>query len=268
MDGSGTADRVDQAAPSPGDSAAGATHTREVDPLTVTQRLQREGRWKDIEPERDEMMRLAKGRFKTKEERQRWVYNELDRLYPPLANAHSDAHLASEADSVNPAGKGNSEKKCTNDHATMSGSGGDNVTPRGGQIQGLGRIPEDWPQLPSNASLSTEIGWVQANRLRIVEERLGAATLVRLDLALSPAPSWAALGWLETSIRSYAKYVDVAAKATSAGDGEAEVWRHERMAIAEVEELINEMRLAEVEAGKPCPRCGRGPEIEPDPAGG
>ena len=52
MDGSGTADRVDR--------AAGATHTREVDPLTVTQRLQREGRWAEIEPERNEMMKLAR----------------------------------------------------------------------------------------------------------------------------------------------------------------------------------------------------------------
>ena len=60
MDGSGTADRVDRAAVSTGDSAAGATHTREVDPLTVTQRLQREGRWADIEPERSEMMRIAR----------------------------------------------------------------------------------------------------------------------------------------------------------------------------------------------------------------
>ncbi len=52
-------------------------------------------------------------------------------------------------------------------------------------------------------------------------------------------PSWAALGWLETSIRSYAKYVDVAAKATSSDDGE--VMRRERRAIEEVAALIDEM---------------------------
>ena len=46
-----------------------------------------------------------------------------------------------------------------------------------------------------------------------MEERTAGPTVVHLDQALSPAPSWAALGWLETSIRSYAKYVDVAAKA-------------------------------------------------------
>ena len=103
-------------------------------------------------------------------------------------------------------------------------------------------IPSDWPELPANASLAAEIGWVQANRLRIVEEKPGHVTVVRLDLALSPAPSWAALGWLETSIRSYAKYVDVAAKATVSDDGEASVMRRERIAIDEVEALLDEMR--------------------------
>ena len=94
-------------------------------------------------------------------------------------------------------------------------------------------------------SLSAEIGWVQANRLRIVEEKPGHATVVRLDQALSPAPSWAALGWLETSIRSYAKFVDVAAKASSADDVEASVMRRERMAIEDVRRLLDEMKDAE-----------------------
>jgi len=92
---------------------------------------------------------------------------------------------------------------------------------------------------------------VQANRLRIVEERPGKATVVDLGQALSPAPSWAALGWLETSIRSYAKFVDVSAKATSSDDGEASVMRRERMAIEEVKALLDEMK-AEVK----CRHCG------------
>jgi hypothetical protein len=66
-------------------------------------------------------------------------------------------------------------------------------------------------------------GWVQAQRLRIVTEQASGATVVHLDRAGAPAPSWAALGWLETSIRSYAKFVDVAARATSTVDGEAGV---------------------------------------------
>ena len=121
-----------------------------------------------------------------------------------------------------------------------------------GQIQGLSRIPESWPELPSNAALSAEVGWVQANRLRIVEERTAGATIVHLGRALSPAPSWAALGWLETSIRSYAKFVDVAAKATSVDDGEASVMRRERVAIEEMEALLAEMMPPDA-----CPECGR-----------
>ena len=83
---------------------------------------------------------------------------------------------------------------------------------------------------------------MQAQRLRIVEERAAGATIVHLSRSLSPAPSWAALGWLETSIRSYAKFVDVAARATAVVDGEAAVWRHERVAIEEMRALLDEMR--------------------------
>ena len=80
------------------------------------------------------------------------------------------------------------------------------------------------------------------NRLRIVEERTGGPTVVDLGHSLSSAPSWAALGWLETSIRSYAKFVDVAARATGGADDEAAVMRRERMAIDEISELIDEMK--------------------------
>jgi hypothetical protein len=226
MDGSGTADQVDRVAVSPGVSTAGATQTREVDPLTVTQRLQREGRWKDIEPERNEMMKLARKTME-KPQAQLWVYAELDRMYPPAGDPQNPPLAGDPASPSLPAS------------TTKPANGGSDSE----QIQGLGDLPAVWPELPANASLSAEIAWVQANRLRIVEERPGAATLVRLGRAMSPAPSWAALGWLETSIRSYAKYVDVAAKATSTEEGEAAVMKRERMAQAEVEALLAEMRV-------------------------
>ena len=70
----------------------------------------------------------------------------------------------------------------------------------GGQIQGLGDIPASWPDLPDNASLAVEVGWVQAQRLRIVTAQASGATVVHLDRAGAPAPSWAALGWIETSM--------------------------------------------------------------------
>ena len=84
------------------------------------------------------------------------------------------------------------------------------VSNDGGRVRGLGDIPAAWGTLPANASLAAEIGWVQANRLYVVEERSSNSTIVHLDRAHEPAPSRAAIGWLETSIRSYAKFVDVA----------------------------------------------------------
>jgi len=212
-----------------GFSTAGATHTREVDPLTVTQRLQREGRWKDIEPQRNEMMKLARKQGIAKTDAQEWVYSELDRLYPPPVPSSGTVSDDGNAQGVQPPSRDTS------------------------QIQGLSDLPGDWPELPANASLSSEVGWVQANRLRIVTDQASGATSVDLGKALSPAPSWAALGWLETSIRSYAKYVDVAAKATAIADGEASVVRRERMAIEEVKRLLDEMMLD----GPTCPECGQ-----------
>jgi hypothetical protein len=104
-------------------------------------------------------------------------------------------------------------------------------------VTGLGAIPDGWPNLPSNASLQAEIAWVQANRLRIVAEST-SGTAVNLGNALSPAPSHAALGWLETSCRAYSKYCDIAAKATAQQEHDAESVRRERLALADVLDLL------------------------------
>ena len=201
MNESVATDRVNRTAVSPGDSAAGATHTREVDPLTVTKRLQEEGRWfGQIELERNEMMRLAKSRFKTKAERQQWVYAELDRIYPPLPK--EDNVLSEGASGSFPSspdfGLGNQKRTMSSEHGSVHANdrtlSGSQRPVDGGQIQGLAELPEDWAEPQANASLATELAWVQANRLRVVEERPGKATLVHLDQAISPAPSWATLG--------------------------------------------------------------------------
>jgi len=111
-----------------------------------------------------------------------------------------------------------------------------------GRVQGLGDIPGYWPEMPSNASLQAELGWVQSERLRIVEEVASGATHVHLERAREPAPSWAALGWLETSIRSYAKYIDIMAKSLSTQADEETHVRRERMAIEDIRELLRQMR--------------------------
>lgn len=108
-------------------------------------------------------------------------------------------------------------------------------------VSGLGVIPASWPTLPANASLAAEIQWVQASRIDVVEELPSGATRVHLDRAERPPPSKAALGWLETSIRAYAKYCDIAAKATNQLEDEREHVRREKLAIAEVRSLLAEM---------------------------
>ena len=65
--------------------------------------------------------------------------------------------------------------------------------------------------------------------------------VVDLSRALTPAPFYAALGWLETSIKTYAKFVDVAAKATSTQDEEQAEVRREQQSIEEVRRLLTQM---------------------------
>ena len=204
---------MDGASQSQGNSAATASHSREVDPLTVTKRLQRDGRWAEVEPVRDRLMKESKKKGMNKADGQAWTYAELDSMYPPLetvwtANADDDE-------------LGTTER---------------------GPVTGLSNIPASWGELPPNASLGAEIAWVQANRLWVVEEKSDGATVVHLELARSPAPSWSALGWLETSIRAYSKFVDVAAKVTATHQDQQDLVRRERMAIDEIRSLLAEMR--------------------------
>ena len=104
----------------------------------------------------------------------------------------------------------------------------------------MGDIPPDWPVLPPNASLQAEIAWVQASRLDVVRES-PQGTVVDLSRAVTPAPSRAAIGWLETSIRAYSKYCDIAAKATASQEHEQEQVRRERLSIEDIRRLLAEM---------------------------
>lgn len=164
MDGSGMMDRIDQAVLSPGISLEGATHSRETDPLTVTKRLQRDGHWAEVEPLRNQIMKETRKQGMSKKEAQAWTYSELDRLYPPLQPIKQEVEEVQTVQSTD-----------------------------SGQIRGPSTIPDDWPELTGNASLQAEISRVQANRLAVVHEKPSGETVVDLDQARTPAPSWAAL---------------------------------------------------------------------------
>ena len=103
-------------------------------------------------------------------------------------------------------------------------------------VSGLGEIPAGWPELPANAQLQVEIAWVSANRLRV---RSGRG--VDLSRALSPAPSYSALSWLETSILFPSKFADISVKATASQDDEKEHIKREKLAIDEIRGLLSEM---------------------------
>lgn len=251
-----------------------------VDKLALVKRLTREARWNAATiRERDDLMSHARRELGlAKQQAQEWTYSELERRYPPLnpkeepgaGNRESGpaqenpGNLGVREDSptktdrnktkVQTSVKGE-EKKGQAVAATGDGEGeGDAKKSRPPKrptppmvgdssdrvVVGLDRVPRSWGPLPANASLAAEIQWVQSNRIDIVQER-GSAVLVRLSRAAAPAPSKAALGWLETSIRAYSKYCDIAAKAAAAVQDEQATVRRERMQIDRIRQLLGEM---------------------------
>jgi hypothetical protein len=234
--------------------------------LQVMTRLRAEGRWIDAMPTRDRLMRESRDLGLNKRDAQETAYRQLDALYPPMTAAQieaakrdadekraaADAKLAAELAALD-------DKELIEELREEDVGGVANLPPlnaepvaiiepparaRDGEaaVVGLGEIPAHWPVLAANASLSAEISWVQANRLHCVQDR-GEQTVVDLSKALAPAPSWAALGWLETSIRAYSKYVDVAAKASASMDDANEQVKRERLGIDEIRSLLSEMAV-------------------------
>lgn len=202
-----------------------------MDILEVTRNWQRDGRWSEVEPHRDQMMREARRSGLEKDAARKEVYAKLLEMFPQATQPPPQMNEGSEA------GGG------ANLTGSDDGASGATHARDGEAVKGLSVVPEDWPDLPANATLSAEIQWVQANRLRLVRETQHG-TEVDLRKAMSPAPSWSALGWLETSIRAYSKFVDVAAKASATMEDEREMVKREKLAIEEVRGLLAEM-LAE-----------------------
>ncbi len=188
---------------------------------------------------KDRMVREAKKGGMEADSAKAWAYLELERMYlgvpdlpPPVTEG--------EGIDVSPLTAPTAPKSKAQATALLESGG----------VRGLGDIPDDWPEpMPSNASLASEIAWVQGQRLRVVEDR-GNSTVVHLDRATEAAPSMSALAWLETSIRTYAKYTDVAARVLGASsDDDAEAVRRERVDIGRIRELLEQMVEAKSEGG-------------------
>lgn len=161
-----------------------------------------------------------------------WATREVERLFPaplppepePVIEAVEPEPLPEPAPPAEPAGT-----------ELQASTIVDTPVPDQG-VSGLGDIPSAWGELPANAQLQVEIAWVSANRLRV---RSGSG--VELARALSPAPSYSALSWLETSILFPSKFADISVKATANQDEEKEHVRREKMAIEEIRGLLAEM---------------------------
>ena len=196
----------------------------------VTARLLSDGQWTAAEPVRDQLMREARQAGLSKDDAKRQAYSALDERFPPRDKSNRGENESR--------GEGGGDANLPTRHNVAGVQFPAHATEAA--VTGLSDIPTDWPTLPPNATLAQEIQWVQANRLSVVRD-LGDRAIVDLSKAMIPAPSWAALGWMETSIRAYAKFVDVAAKASAHVEDERDMIRRERMAIDEIRSLLAEM---------------------------
>lgn len=223
-----------------------------MDWIEVSRRIRRQGQWSEAEPFRDQYMREARQSGMTLDDARQWSYAKLDEQFPaqePPPDERADDNQASkrpqdadnQTEKEREAGGGANLTDSADATDTQAPESSARAQGESAAVSGLGEIPEDWPQLASNATLSAEIQWVQANRLSVVRETRDGVT-VDLSRAMTPAPSWAALGWLETSIRAYAKFVDVAAKASATLEDEREMVKRERLAIDEIRSLLAEMQ--------------------------
>jgi hypothetical protein len=181
--------------------------------VELMDRLRREGRWAEASKLKDTALADFRAKGMKRDEAAAAAWEAMAEAYPPLP----------EADAV------------------VSSS----------RVQGLGDVPESWGAIPSNASLQSELSWVTANRLKVVEETPGGTIRVRLERAGSPAPSRAAIGWLETSIRAYSKFIDICARSLKDEVDEQAMVKRERMAVEEIQGLLAEMRsdVSDVRAG-------------------
>ena len=214
--------------------------------MIVFKRLKSEGRWDEAEPHRNELASRAKQDGLKGIDAQEWTYTELARKYPPL-----DGSQPEKPDEPTPLPADKASRKPKKDdgagNAPVISLTGDlapfpkkQVGDSEFSVTGLSEIPANWGDLPANASLSAEVSWVQANRLRVVRET-PERVVVDLSRALSQAPSWATLGWLETSIKTYSKFVDIAARATIGLDNEQADIRREVQSIEEVRKHLASM---------------------------
>lgn len=228
---------------------------------TVSRRLTREGRWTpEIVHERDRLLAYARDKLGlAKGPAQEWAYSRLGEKYPPLPEGEivrkprgtakkrpgdvegngleSQAKKGGKSKDNGAEGSMGDAPKPSRRSAKQTNSDQDSAN----SVIGLGNIPAHWPKLPPNSSLATEIQWVQAVRIDVVTELPTGGVIVRLDKAERPAPSKAALGWLETSIRAYSKYCDIAAKAAANIEDEREATKRERQSIEQVRAILAEM---------------------------
>lgn len=201
----------------------------------LNDRLRREGRAEEAAKFREVVRSECRKAGMTKAAAGEHAWLELARNFSPIPSPAPEIpspDASVDAGEVDPPDREPGDKLGSSAASMLS-------APRG-RVTGLDAIPPTWPSLPASAALAAELAWCQSNRLQVVTE---TPTSVKVDLSRAgePAPSRSALAWLETAIRNFAKFTDVLSKVAAGGTDEADEVRRERVALYEIERLLEEM---------------------------
>lgn len=110
-------------------------------------------------------------------------------------------------------------------------------------VSGETLLPESWGKLASSASLQSEAEWVHQNRFLVVEHQPEKRkTIFHWDRAQVPPPSYGAMNLMEFAATNFKGFMDLLHRVSSVACQEVEIQRFEKMRIAEVRRILEEVK--------------------------
>lgn len=203
--------------------------------LALMKRLQSEGRSRMAGDFREEVRKACRQRGLTPADSVLTAWAEMERNYPPLKKSEQPAAAATVDEPPEPVSQ---------DHApVVVAVSGPNKEP---DKPIWVRIPPEWGELPKTAKRVDEVEWVHQNWFLCREVR-PSGTRTKLSRAQGPAPSWGAVGLMETTVMNPQKFENEVYAREMKGteeDEDGEAIKREKKSIAEIDTILQRMEEA------------------------
>lgn len=106
------------------------------------------------------------------------------------------------------------------------------------------RLPDAWGVLPDSAPFDAEVEWVHQNMVLVIEERGSKRPEFHWERAQRPAPSYGAVNVMHFAATNRKGFVDILQRMKPGMAGDEEVVRREKVKIAEIRRILEELRGA------------------------